>query len=144
MFQVAISVPNWSHSLQCILLIVDFMLRSVGGLSKCLRLLMWVNQHRHSVGVWIPNPWGERALACVVLFFKCKPSSGALSLGWKHPVRVLTARNAAGQWSGQRQSPSSTLGIWPRGESEEGHPECYLESLLFFPCSVKNKFLSVL
>ena len=30
-----------------------------GGLSKCLHLLMWVNQHRHTGGVWIPNPSGR-------------------------------------------------------------------------------------
>lgn len=85
MFQVVISVLNWSHSLQCILLVVNCMLRSVGALSKCLHLLMWVNQHRHRVGVWIPNLWGEWALACVVFFIQVQTQLWDAVSGVKAP-----------------------------------------------------------
>lgn len=63
--QVAISVLNWSHSLQCISHCeLDAM--HCRGLSKCLHL---INQHRRIVGVWILNPWGEevRGLAQVLV-----------------------------------------------------------------------------
>lgn len=40
------------------------------GLSVCLHLLMWVNQHRRAVGVWIPNPWGGQVLSYMALLIQ--------------------------------------------------------------------------
>ena len=73
-------------------------------------ILIWVNRHRHVVGVWILNPsWGG-AGPCS---FKCQPSSG----GGRRPVKSPDSQERwwASEWSDR--CPSSTPGIWPSGKS---------------------------
>lgn len=83
------------------------------GLSKCLHLLMLVNQHRRIVGVWILNPWGEevRVLAQVLVQAAvfCLWGEGTPSEPWQPGTLMVSGV--------ERQSSSSTPGIWPSGKS---------------------------
>lgn len=96
---------------------------------------MWVNQHRHAGGVWILNPSGRTGSAqrwsCS---FECSAAPGLGGCGcgwgfclrgWKHPVRVLTARKGDGQWSGERESHVHTVGADPVAKARVGHRECF-------------------
>lgn len=101
------------------------------GLSKCLHLLMWVNQHRHIVGVWILNPvcvGGGGFSPQMVLLIHVQAAAvvvGGLGLCGES-VRALTARNTDGQRSGETESLFHTRGSDPVAKAGRSERECYL------------------
>lgn len=111
------------------------------GLSKCLHLLMWVNQHRRAVGVWIPNTGGRTGpFLGGFAHLSVSPAVGLCLWGESNPSEFWQPGTLMGSGVCER-SPSSTLGIQPRGKKLGGHKECSLKSLLISPCSAKASFL---
>lgn len=111
------SLLTWSRSPKVRRLHCWFDAMQCGDLSECLHLLMWVNQHGHIVGVWILNPRGEQGLSTDGVVHS-SPAVRLCLWGWRHPVRVLTARTADGQWSGATRVPVPHWGSDPVAEAK--------------------------
>lgn len=120
------------------------------GLSKCLHLLMWVNQHRRTVGVWIPNPWGVGVLSldgffCFFCSFEREPGNGGSVSGVRATRQEpLTARNADGQRSGEADPPLFHAGDPASWQKARRSPRVSSAVAAYFPPQCKSKFLSVL